>query len=104
MTRFNSDHYIHVRRERERQGLPVGDLNIELPDHPAVGRTILDRQENTTYAVESAHKHYYNGWCVVFLLRDENDSHKTMFWENINCGESTITENFQANKTRYRFL
>ena len=123
---FNHDHYMKVRREREKLGLPTfNDLypeNGRVFNHNLEGKKIVRVEDGKEYTIESVHKHWYQGWYICLLVYSLSEteselltkeiidgkryghSHNFIFWENINCQYDIILESIGENRNEYKLV
>ena len=123
---FNIDHYMKVRKERQKRGLPMfEDLypdNGRIFDHELEGKKIIRVSDNKEYTIQSVHKHWYEGWYIMILAYSLSEttselltkeiidgkryghSHTTLFWENISCHYDIILEGIEENKLKYKLV
>lgn len=100
--RTNHDLYLAVRREREKLGLPVANLNIQLSDHPMLGKK-MKRKDGNVYLVEDVRQHWYEGWYEALLIQ-HNGSHCLVFWKSLTCRNEIILEGIDEVHEEYVIL
>lgn len=75
---FDMNHWLAVSAERRRQGMARHPERGQLqPDHPLVGKTLVDTATNRTYVVESVRKDWLQGWYMTAMLNCEG-SHRVV--------------------------
>lgn len=99
---FNLDHYFKVREARTQCGL--GELddklnNVEIKEHPFLGKYIYCHSSKKWYLIEKINKQWWAGYYYGMLLNC-NDSHAFVYFENINSIHPIIIkfcEEFKEN-------
>ena len=77
---FDAMHYIAIKEQREKEGLPVCDDNAKC-DHPLIGKQVRYK-DGTVYNIPSCNKQWHLGWFYVLLLeRVGTHSHSMMYCE-----------------------
>jgi hypothetical protein len=104
MTRvqFNMDHYIKVRRARQKAGLPVAELS-EKVTHPLVGKKLRNLESGKVYNVEKVFKEFYLGWFYKAVIECDG-SHGVIFFENITCGAEEVLNQIEAFPIRFEVV
>ncbi len=100
-SQFDWSHWLKVRAERERLGLPLSSDRGAQHDHPIVGKTLRERESGITYRVESVTKDWVMGWVFSALLCNGN-SHRRCIIEAAGCRFSDFAS--QAENFRRDFL
>lgn len=103
-THFNHDLYRRIREVRKRMGLPVEDLSVELKDHELIGKKMYSTLEECEYTVDTVHKMWYNGWFIVIMAVDSHRSHRTVYWQNIDCRDETVLEGIDESREDLLFI
>jgi len=97
-TTINTAHYIKVRNERERLGLPVKRQSDRI-DHPLIGKKVKTSEKE--YTVDYACKQWYWGYYITLFLVDDAGSHAVRYWENISCINETVLESIEENQKNF---
>lgn len=74
--------------------------NVDLPDHPMVGKRLCRLTDGHIYKVQSVHKQWYAGWYIAILL-ERNQSHHLLYWENLGCVSDLIVADIEENRLQY---
>lgn len=92
----NIGHWLLVRKERERQGIPTRHPSRGLvADHPLTG-AIFRNANGKLYTVESVRNDWLAGWVEAATLRDEQGSHATVVLRNVSSISEMMSR--QADK------
>ena len=89
---FNYNLYRKIIDKRGRK-LDNDDKIIE---HSLTGKRI--RRNGKEYIVQNVYKFWWFGYYLHALLRDDNDSHGGMDFENISCESDYIVKNINENE------
>lgn len=103
-THFNHDLYRRIREVRKRMGLPVVDLSQEIKDHELIGAKMYSTEEDCHYTVDRVHKMWYEGWFIVIMAVDSNRSHRTVYWQNIDCRDETVLQGIDESREDFLFI
>ena len=103
MFEFNLNHYIDVRRAREYERLPIID-GVLLDNHPYTDKWLLDIKTGEIVYIQSVYRHWQQGWYIVLLTRNVQDSHGCPMFENINCHEKVILKQIDETRKRYKVV
>lgn len=99
---FDLDHWLAVKAERNRQGLPNHpERGRLLPDHPLVGKTLVDTQSNQAYVVERVRQDWLQGWYLTAVL-NSNGSHRTAVVAAPSCANPTILRQLELFQDQFR--
>lgn len=98
--KINSELYSRIRKERERLGLPVADIDQTLHDHPLVGKYLLERSTGKEYLIEKVKRQWYLGW-TLSILYQHNGSHGFCTWEVERSMRELDHQHVAANKARF---
>jgi hypothetical protein len=82
--------YNKIREEREKVGLPVTNIDEDLPNHSLIGKSLYGTDTEKEYVVVSAKKQWENGYYEILLLQDKNNSSRMVYWKSINCKDEII--------------
>lgn len=66
--------------------------NGKIDNHPFLNEKFKRNKDGKIYIMDSICIHWYDGYYYHATLRDENNSHATVMFENINCLNSIIIE------------
>lgn len=72
--------------------------------HPLLGKTIVNKETNKSYVIDSVHKHWYMGNYWVLTAVDSKNSHTSLFYQNINCIDNTVIDGIKKTKENYYFV
>ena len=87
---FDLDHWLRVKAERARLGITRRvETDLELPNHPLVGQTLVDQTTGRTYRVERVKKDWFHGWFLTALLNNDG-SHRMCVVETMSCTEPAV--------------
>jgi hypothetical protein len=81
-SRLNTEHWLRVKAERARRGLPGARASSGPVDHALVGLTLVERGTDRRYVVESVREDWWQGWFLTALLHDEQGSSRLCVIEN----------------------
>jgi len=82
----------------------LGD-NGKIDNHPMLGKNFKRLKDNKIYIMDSVCIHWYNvGYYYHATLRDEKNSHATVFIENINCNNELVLEGIAEFNKDYKLL
>jgi hypothetical protein len=104
VSHFNHDLYRRVRESRRLRGLPVEDLSVELKDHEFIDQKMYSISEECEYTVDRVHKMWHNGWFIIIMAIDSHNSHRTVYWQNINCKDESILEGIDESREDFLFI
>ncbi len=93
---FDMDHWIKVRTERIKLGLPVRSKVVYI-ESDLVGKTIKNRDTQKVYTVEGVYKDWYQGWFHVAVYVDSNGSHGTVVIHTETDNPNISCHNFATN-------
>jgi hypothetical protein len=98
----NLDHYLNVRRAREKAGLFVKhDVPQRDYSHPLVGRKV---HSGKTYTVDYVVKNWHWGHYLTLFLVTEGGSHRLVCWENLGTCYPTVKEAIENNRKEFASL
>ena len=97
VTRFPNGQYCFPTKQW------LGD-NGKIDGHPFFGKKVRKISNGKIYVVDSVNIHWYNGYYYVATIRDDNNSHGVVFFENINCEEDIIIKRIEDFKEKYEIL
>jgi len=116
---FNADLYAQIHNLREQKegycfklALGLGPNGL-VRNHPLVGRCVErteddefneENHKGKRYVIESVHIHYWGGYYLVLLIKDQYGSHTQLFFENINCEDEIIIDILNEQKQKFRLL
>jgi hypothetical protein len=93
---YNSNlHSALITAKRER-GIERPDSDSRIVEHELTGKRI--RRNGKEYTVQNVYKQWWMGYYLMALIRDDNDSHAQMEFENISCMSDIIIESIKENK------
>lgn len=122
--RFDSDHWQEVRRNRtEYQDHPKSHLKYYppikrwledygyIPDHPLTNKFIYQIQEDGSkekFIIEKVCLQFYghrdgSGYAYYLLLRNDQDSHVFITWENCNSDCLMTLNHIEESRKEYTF-
>lgn len=104
VSHFNHDLYMRIREVRQRKGLPIADLSVEFKDHELIGQRMYSTSEECEYTVDRVHKMWYNGWFIVIMPVDSKRSHRTVYWQNIDCRDETVLQGIDESREDWLFI
>lgn len=82
----------------------LGD-NGKIDNHPMLGKKFKRVKDNKIYIMDSVCIHWYNvGYYYHATLRDEKNSHATVFIENINCNNELVLEGIAEFNKDYKLV
>ena len=102
LNRINTDAYFDVYKARKELGLST-DIDPKVP-HELVGKKVKRVKDNKVYIVESATKCWYAGHYITLLLKDNNDSHCCVYWQNLNCISDIVIKDIKENQLKYKVI
>ena len=70
ISKFDTEHWMNVYRERRKLGLPNQEDVIEkyIPDHPLMNAVLIDKTTGHEYVVEKVFRQWYHGWYIGATL------------------------------------
>jgi hypothetical protein len=81
-SQLNLDHWLRVKAERARLGMPSPRAKNEPIHHALVGLTLVEKVTGKHYVVESVREDWWQGWFLTALLHDEFGSSRMCIIEN----------------------
>lgn len=98
VTRFPNGLYCFATKQH------LGD-NGKIDNHPMLGKKFKRLKDNKTYIMDSVCIHWYDiGYYYHATLRDENNSHATVFIQNINCNNEWVLEGIAEFNKNYKLV
>lgn len=70
--------------------------------HELLGKKIINTITKKEYLIDCVFKSWYYGCFWQLSARDENDSHATIYWENINSISDTILSSIKQNQIKFK--
>ena len=101
MDRFNTDHYMKVRKERARLGLKLFE-NTEIDGHHLVGKKIKSEYSGEIGFVESVYKCWHEGYYISLML-NFSGSHAFVPYEKVTNEIGDMEEIINSFESDYKW-
>ena len=98
---FDHDHWLVVRAERSRLGLPQDARRGVDEPHPLTGKIVVDTRTDERYVVERVYRDWFKGWFQTALL-NRNGSHRTCVVGNLSCHDEGVLDRLADFKTHFQ--
>lgn len=99
---FDLNHWLAVKQERLRQGLPNHPERGSLqPNHPLLGTTVVDNATGRSFLVERVRKDWLQGWFLTAILNC-NGSHAVAIVGIQGCVNPGIVKQFDQFQANFR--
>lgn len=96
VTRFPNGLYCFATKQK------LGD-NGRLENHSLLGKKVIN-EKGKTFTIDSVCIHWYDGYYYHATLCDENNSHKTVIFENINSKSEIIIKSVKEYCEEFKIL
>lgn len=92
---FNLEHWLKVKAERIRTGLPVHpERGQEQPNHALVGQTVIDAETGRAWLVKKVKKDWMRGWFLTASIENAG-SNGLLVVGSLGCQDPAVQKQLQ---------